>query len=47
MKLAPAIQLDQQMPVSIEIPFGQQKLTVHWPSSNPEGCARFIRELAH
>lgn len=47
MKLAPAIQLYQQMPVSIEIPFGLQKLTVHWPSSNPEGCARFIRELAH
>ena len=39
MKLAPATRLDQQMPVSIEIPFGQQKLTVHWPSSDPEGCA--------
>ncbi|QXH79296.1 IS66-like element accessory protein TnpA [Pseudomonas salmasensis] len=46
MKLAPAIQPVQQMPVSIEIPFGQQKLTVQWPSSDPEGCARFIRELA-
>ncbi|KPW37722.1 ISPpu14, transposase Orf1 [Pseudomonas amygdali pv. mellea] len=46
MKLETATRPDQQMPVSIEIPFGQQKLTVHWPSSDPEGCARFIRELA-
>ncbi|MEB0107055.1 transposase [Pseudomonas sp. MH9.3] len=47
MKLAPAIQFDQQMPASIEIPFGQQKLNVHWRSSNLEGCVRFICELAH
>ena len=46
MKLAPATRPDQQMPVSIEIPFGQQKLTVRWPSSDPQGCARFIREFA-
>lgn len=46
MKLEPATRPDQQMPVSIEIPFGQQKLTVRWPSSDPQGCTRFIRELA-
>ena len=45
MKLEPATRPGQQIPVSIEIPFGQQKLTVNWPSSDPEGCARFIREF--
>lgn len=37
---------DQQMFVTIEVPFGQQNLTVKWPSTDPVGCARFIRELA-
>jgi len=46
MKLESLTQPGQQQPVSIEIPFGQQKLTVKWPSSDPDGCARFIRELA-
>jgi transposase-like protein len=46
MKLTPAIQPDQQMSANIEVPFGQQKLTVKWPSSDPDGCARFVRELA-
>jgi transposase-like protein len=45
-KLAPATQPDQQMSVSIEVPFRQQKITVKWPSSDPDGCARFVRELA-
>jgi transposase-like protein len=45
MKLAPAIQPNQQMFVSIEVPFRPQNLTVKWPSSDPSGCARFIREL--
>ncbi|MCY1312311.1 Transposase [compost metagenome] len=31
---------------SIEIPFRQQTLTVSWPASDPDGCARFIRGLA-
>ncbi|PPV39480.1 IS66-like element accessory protein TnpA [Ectopseudomonas oleovorans] len=31
--------------VIIELPVGQQALTVKWPSSDPEGCARFIRGL--
>ncbi|WP_183132073.1 IS66-like element accessory protein TnpA [Pseudomonas syringae group genomosp. 3] len=30
----------------IELPLGQQTLTVKWPTSDPEGCARFIRGLA-
>ena len=46
MNLGPRTQSDQQMSVSIEIPFRQQNLTVKWPSSDPDGCARFIRELA-
>jgi len=45
-KLAPESQPEQQMPVSIEVPFGQKKLTVKWPCSDPAGCARFVRELA-
>jgi transposase-like protein len=46
MKLDTRAQLNQQASASIEVPFGQQKHTVKWPSSDPEGCARFIRELA-
>ncbi|WP_150781861.1 IS66-like element accessory protein TnpA [Pseudomonas fluorescens] len=46
MKLAPATQPHQQIAVSIEVPFGQKNLTVKWPSSDPDGCARFVRELA-
>ena len=48
MKLAPASlpQSQPQVTVSIEVPFGQKKLTIKWPSSDPEGCARFVRELA-
>jgi transposase len=29
----------------IELPFGEQTITVKWPSSDPEGCARFVCEL--
>lgn len=32
--------------VIIELPLGQQTLTVKWPASDPEGCARFIRSLS-
>ncbi|MCF5686838.1 IS66-like element accessory protein TnpA [Pseudomonas sp. PA-1-3F] len=32
--------------VIIELPFCEQAITVKWPSSDPEGCARFVRELA-
>lgn len=30
----------------IELPLGEQSITVKWPTSDPEGCARFIRGLA-
>ncbi|WP_223481246.1 MULTISPECIES: IS66-like element accessory protein TnpA [unclassified Pseudomonas] len=30
----------------IELPLGEQSITVKWPTSDPEGCARFIREHA-
>ncbi|WP_434559385.1 IS66-like element accessory protein TnpA [Pseudomonas sp. R1-6] len=30
----------------LELPFGEQTITVRWPSSDPEGCARFVLGLA-
>ncbi|MBT8764795.1 IS66-like element accessory protein TnpA [Metapseudomonas boanensis] len=30
----------------IELPLGEQSITVKWPASDPEGCARFVRGLA-
>lgn len=36
----------QSVSITIEIPFGHQQLTVKWPSSDPERCARFVHELA-
>lgn len=30
----------------IELSVGEQSVTVKWPTSDPEGCARFVRELA-
>ena len=32
--------------ISIEIPIGPQTLTMSWPISDPEGCARFVRGLS-
>ena len=29
----------------IELPFGEQSMSVKWPTSDPEGCARFVRGL--
>ena len=46
MKLARPTQPEQQIPISTELPFGQKKLTVKSPSSDPDGCSRFVRELA-
>lgn len=31
---------------TIEVPLGEQSITVKWPTSDPEGCARFVRGLA-
>ena len=31
--------------VIIELPLGEQSITVKWPASDPEGCARFVRGL--
>lgn len=42
-KVAPKRQAEGS--VIIELPFGEQTLTVKWPTSDPEGCARFVREL--
>ena len=30
----------------IELPFGEQTITVKWPASDPEGCAQFVRGFA-
>ena len=32
--------------VIIVLPLGAQSVTVKWPASDPEGCARFVRGLA-
>ena len=32
--------------VIIELPLGEQSVTVKWPASDPGGCARFVRGLA-
>lgn len=29
----------------IELLLGQQSITVKWPTSDPDGCARFFRGL--
>ncbi|HCN66567.1 MAG TPA: IS66 family insertion sequence hypothetical protein [Pseudomonas sp.] len=43
-KIAPKRQAESS--VIIELPFGEQIITVKWPSSDPEGCVRFVRGLA-
>jgi transposase len=35
----------QQVPARIDVSFGQQTLSVQWPSCDPDGCARLIRGL--
>ena len=35
-----------ELSVIIELPFGEQTITVKWPSADPDGCARFVRGLA-
>jgi transposase-like protein len=32
--------------VIIELPLGEQLITVKWPASDPEGCAQFVRALS-
>ncbi|HHG4687907.1 TPA: hypothetical protein ACVFGO_005977, partial [Pseudomonas aeruginosa] len=34
-----------EAPVIIELPMAGQVITVKWPTSDPEGCARFIRAV--
>ena len=43
-KVAPKRQAESS--VIIELPFGEQTITVIWPSSDPEGCVRFVRGLS-
>lgn len=42
-KLEPNIQSEKS--VSIELSCGQRTMTVKWPASDPDGCARFVRGL--
>jgi hypothetical protein len=44
-KLEPKLQAAPGTSVSIDVPFGQKALTVKWPATDPEGCARFVRGL--
>ncbi|WP_238935092.1 hypothetical protein [Pseudomonas typographi] len=30
----------------IALPLGDKSITVKWPASDPDGCARFIRGLS-
>jgi transposase len=43
-KVAPIRQAESS--VIIELPCGEQTITVKWPASDPEGCVRFVRGLA-
>ncbi|SEJ94606.1 transposase [Pseudomonas sp. NFR16] len=45
LKLETASVPAQQAVANIEIGFGKQTLMVSWPTSDPDGCARFIRGL--
>jgi transposase-like protein len=42
-KLEPNIQSEKS--VSIELSCGRRTMTVKWPASDPDGCARFVRGL--
>ncbi|WP_321836838.1 IS66-like element accessory protein TnpA [Pseudomonas kulmbachensis] len=35
----------EEASATVELPLGEQTLTVKWPTSDPEGCARFVRGL--
>jgi hypothetical protein len=41
----PAIPSAADMAIPIAIPHRAGKLSVQWPGNDPEGCARFLREL--
>ena len=44
LQAAPKRSMDET--VVIALPLGDKYITVRWPSSDPDGCARFIRGLA-
>ena len=46
LKLEAAAIPARQAVARIDISSGQQTLTVNWPISDPDGCARFIRSLS-
>ncbi|MGY3306958.1 transposase [Pseudomonas sp. PvR086] len=35
----------EEASATIELPLGEQSIVVKWPTSDPEGCARFVRGL--
>ncbi|MGF6099318.1 IS66-like element accessory protein TnpA [Pseudomonas sp. 18175] len=41
-----ALKRQAELSLIIELPFGEQIITVKWPASDPEGCVRFVRGLA-
>ncbi|MDF0730876.1 transposase [Pseudomonas entomophila] len=47
LKLETAVATPARQDVArIEISSGQRTVTVNWPISDPDGCARFIRSLS-
>jgi transposase len=41
----PAIPSTADMAIQIGVPHRAGELSVRWPSNDPEGCARFLREV--
>ena len=44
LQTVPRLQADET--VVIALPLGDKSITVRWPVSDPDGCARFIRSLS-
>lgn len=37
--------VSSQAEIRIEIPYRRTTVTLHWPATDAEGCARFVREI--
>lgn len=35
----------EEASATIELPLGEQSIVVKWPTSDPDGCARFVRVI--
>ncbi|MFA0944978.1 MULTISPECIES: IS66-like element accessory protein TnpA [Pseudomonas syringae group] len=43
--LEPNVQTRADPTIKIDVLYGDGKLVVNWPANDPDGCARFVREL--